>query len=96
MNYKGYSNLVKFGENQGGLINLTFALDGKTKKTSSMFIGLTPELEIALYTLAVIYKPNDIFKINLGGQEILIKTHVKLDGMKKYFQAAYPLLPTSN
>ena len=88
--------MVEFGDDQGGLINVTFSLDGKTKQTSSMFFGLTPELEIALYTLAVIYKPDGIFKIKLGGQEVRIKTHVKLDGMKKYFQSAYPLLPASN
>ena len=94
MNYKGYRKAVKFGEDQAGLVDVTFALDGKTKNTSSMFIGLSPELEIALYTLAVIYNPNGVFKMKLGGQEVHIRTHVELNGMKTCLQAAYPQLPT--
>ena len=54
-----------------------------------MFIGLSPELELALYTLAVIYKPNDICKMTLGGQDVQIKTYVKLEDMN--LESAYPL-----
>ena len=41
-----------------------------------MFVGFSPELELAIYTLAVLVKPDEALDINLGGKILQIKTHI--------------------
>ncbi len=42
-------------------------------KVSSIFIGLSPELELALYTICVLLKPDDACAISLGGKKVDIR-----------------------
>jgi hypothetical protein len=42
-------------------------------QVSSIFIGLSPELEMALYTVCVLLKPNDACTVSLGGKKIDIR-----------------------
>ena len=57
---------------------------------SSIFIGISPELEFALYTLCVLMKPDEQCTVSLAGKTIDIQTHVfKMRG-KKYLGSAYP------
>ncbi len=59
-------------------------------QVSSIFLGLSPELELALYTLCALLKPDDSCTVSLGGKKVDIQTHVfKIRG-KKYLGSAYP------
>ena len=56
---------------------------------STMFVGFSPELELAIYTLAVLVKPDEALDINLGGKIFQIKTHMLQNDSKKYLAGAY-------
>ena len=60
MNYFGFSKEVKFGKNCGGILKTSLEWNDVTKKVSTFFMGLSPELEIALYTLAALLAPNTV------------------------------------
>ena len=79
VDYYGFTKELKFrdkyGENLGGAIKIQFKLGNRIKPTSSMFIGLSPELEIALYTLAIMFESSRNFKVSLGGK--IIKLHAQ-------------------
>ena len=59
-------------------------------QVSSVFIGLSPELEMALYTICVLLKPDSACTISLGGKKVDIVTHIFTQGGKKYLGTAYP------
>ena len=67
-----------------------FEWEGSIKPVSSIFIGLSPELEMALYTLGVLLKPDDSCTVSLGGKTIDIRTHVFKNHGKKYLGTAFP------
>ena len=54
-----------------------------------MFVGFSPELELAIYTLAVLVKPDEALDINLGGKIFQIKTYMLQNDSKKYLAGAY-------
>ena len=56
---------------------------------STMFVGFSPELELAIYTLAVLVKPDEALDINLGGKIFQIKTYMLQNDSKKYLAGAY-------
>ena len=101
MNYFGFSKEVKFGKNCGGILKTSLEWNDVTKKVSTFFMGLSPELEIALYTLAALLAPNSKFKVKLGGKKFSIRTYfIKLNFIEFNKQngqchmgAAYPELP---
>ena len=66
VNYYGFSKGFGFGHGRGGIIKTIFEWEGSLKPVSSIFIGLSPELELALYTLAVLLKPDEACTISLG------------------------------
>ena len=53
INYLGHWEQASFGENleNGGGISFTFTWNGVSKPYGSMFLGTSPELELALYSV---------------------------------------------
>ena len=101
MNYFGFSKELKFGNNCGGILKTSLEWNDVTKKVSTFFMGLSPELEIALYTLAALLAPNSKFKVKLGGKKFNIRTYfIELNFIEFnkqngqcHLAAAYPELP---
>ena len=93
MNYFGFSKEVKFGKNCGGILKTSLEWNDVTKKVSTFFMGLSPELEIALYTLAALLSPNSYFKVKLGGKKFNIRTYFNEQNGQCHLAAAYPELP---
>ena len=64
------------------------------KRMSSIFIGISPELEIALYTLAALlkpgFKPHVTFPVSLGEKSLNLVTHVTKRNGQKHLLSAYP------
>ena len=90
VNYYGFSKGFGFGHGKGGILKTIFEWEGALKPVSSIFIGLSPELELALYTLAVLLKPDETCTVSLGGKTIDIRTHVFTNRGKKYLGTAFP------
>lgn len=90
VNYYGFSKAFGFGKGKGGIMKTIFEWEGHVKPVSSIFIGLSPELELALYTICVLLKPDDACTILLGGKRVDIRTHVFTQGGKKFLGTAFP------
>lgn len=95
LNYYGFNKAFGFGKNSsgqrnGGILKTVFEWENSIKPVSSIFIGLSPELELALYTLCVLMKPNDALTVSLGGKKIDIQTNTFRYREKKYLGTAFP------
>jgi len=87
-NYYGYIKKKDLGP-KIKLVSLKFKWHGKLKNFGSVFIGISPELEMALYTVCFLARPNQLCPVELGGQRFNVKTHV----FNGKLGSAYPLLP---
>ena len=92
VDYYGFSKGFGFGHNKGGIIKSVFEWEGYIKPASSIFIGLSPDLELALYTLCVLLKTDDNCTIGLGGKTVDIQTHVFKQKGKKHLGSAFPCI----
>jgi len=90
VNYYGFSKKLSFGQGKGGIMKTVFEWEGAIKPVSSIFMALSPELELALYTLCVLLKPDDNCTVSLGGKTIDIQTYTFKHGGKKYLSSAFP------
>lgn len=62
---------------------------GKTKLTS-MFIGTSPEFEIALYTLCFFARPNKSCKVLLSNEKLTIQTWVQNSNNEELIGSSFP------
>ncbi|KAG6458709.1 hypothetical protein O3G_MSEX010998 [Manduca sexta] len=89
INYLGYLKYVQLGE-KGVVMKLHFNQQGSNKPVDSMFIGTSPELEIALYTLCFVTRADNDCKLKLGGKDVEIVTHTFRYRSKNLIGSAYP------
>lgn len=82
LDYKGYldnKGTQHNGANNCQLLGLQFAWNDKLKPASTMFVGTTPEFEMALYTMAwadQAHEPGDQeILVNVGGYNANLKCH---------------------
>lgn len=72
VNYLGWLKKLEFPSKVGsGVIKLKYSWGSSLKHSGSLFIGTSPELEMALYTVCFLARPND-------------KCHISIDGKKLY------------
>lgn len=55
-----------------------------------MFVGTSPELEVALYTVCFEVRPDKDCPISLGGNKLLIRTHTFRYRGKNLIGSAFP------
>ncbi|KAK2167086.1 hypothetical protein LSH36_32g14053 [Paralvinella palmiformis] len=67
INYHGY-----LSKNQIGLLQLRFTWDGIMKPLSTMFIGTSPDFELALYSLCYFVRGTAPCLFSLQGQDIIV------------------------
>ncbi|KAI8438614.1 hypothetical protein MSG28_011052 [Choristoneura fumiferana] len=68
VNYLGYLKYVQLND-KGVVMKLHFNQNGVDKPVNSMFIGTSPELEIALYTLCFITRADNDCDLKLGNKD---------------------------
>jgi len=92
LNYLGYWEQASFGQNldQGGGLSFTFTWDGTSKPYGSMFLGTSPELEIALYTVCFITRPDSKCHVQMAGTDVYIQTWTFSQGGVTMVGSAYP------
>ena len=99
VNYFGFDKALDFGNNlhgdeRGGIITSSFSWEENNsrylKPYSGLFIGVSPEMEVAIYTLAFFLNPGGALKISLGGSKVEIQTHTVLAQDKTYISSAFP------
>ncbi|XP_072942616.1 uncharacterized protein [Epargyreus clarus] len=88
-NYLGYLKYVEMND-KGVVMKLHFSQQGVDKPVDSMFIGTSPELEMAVYTLCFVTRAGEECKLKLGNKDVDIVTHNFRYRSKNYIGSAYP------
>jgi len=84
VDYKGFMA----SDRNPHLMAIQFSWKGEVKPKGSMFIGTSPEFEMALYT-TLFMMGHPAYKINLGGEDVIIKCHQS----KGKIGTCFPQLP---
>lgn len=70
----------------------TYFTYGNKRKMSTIFIGTTPELEVALYTLCFFARPNKRCNVSFTKLKFSIQTYVLHSNNKKFVASAFPVI----
>ncbi|XP_045445744.1 endoribonuclease CG2145-like [Melitaea cinxia] len=89
INYLGYLKYVTFN-NKGAILKMHMNQQGVDKPINSMFIGTSPELEIALYTLCYVTRVDNDCNLKLDSKDIKIITYNYRYRSKNYIGSAFP------
>ena len=57
------------------LVKLNYETEGFTMQNATIFVGTSPELELALYTVCFHARPDNWCPVSLGGAKFFILTH---------------------
>ncbi|CAH0592606.1 unnamed protein product [Chrysodeixis includens] len=74
INYLGYLKYVLLNE-KGAILKFHFNQQGVDKPVNSIFIGTSPELEMALYTLCFVTRADKECKLKLANKDVNIVTY---------------------
>lgn len=75
---------------KGAIVKYRFSLNQINKPVNAMFVGTSPELEVALYTVCFEVRPDKECPISLGGNKLLIRTHTFRYRGKNLIGSAFP------
>ncbi|GAB1867773.1 Endoribonuclease [Camponotus japonicus] len=89
VDYLGYIKKIDLG-NKGSIIKMHVKFNGYDKPVTTMFIGISPELEMSLYTICFYVRPDGNCPISLGGTKFNIITHKFRYRGKDLIGTAYP------
>ncbi|XP_015114098.1 poly(U)-specific endoribonuclease homolog [Diachasma alloeum] len=73
-NYLGYLRKIDLGD-KAAVLAFHFTFNSHDKPITSMFVGTSPELEMALYTVCFYVRRGKKCKLSLGGSKFRIITH---------------------
>ncbi|XP_068626494.1 endoribonuclease CG2145-like [Battus philenor] len=89
INYLGYLKYLQLND-KGVVLKLHFNQQGINKPVNTMFIGTSPEFEIALYTVCFVTRQGDDCQLKLGNKDVNIITHNFRYRSKNFIGSAYP------
>lgn len=72
-----------------------FNYQGVDKPVNGFFIGTSPELDIALYTLCFVTRADNDCLLKLANNDIIIKTQTFRYRSKNLIGTAYPQIPSN-
>lgn len=75
---------------KGGIAKVRFSFNNINKPVNTMFIGTSPELEMALYTVCFMLRVDKDCPISLGGKTANIRTYPFRYRGKMLIGSAYP------
>ncbi|RLU15786.1 hypothetical protein DMN91_011542 [Ooceraea biroi] len=87
--YLGYIRKVDLG-NKGSIVKMHAKFNGHDKPVTTMFIGTSPELEMALYTVCFYTRPDGNCPVSLGNTKFNIVTRKFRYRGKDLVGTAYP------
>ena len=82
--------MYDFHLQKGQIAKVRFSLNGLDKPTNSLFIGTSPELELALYTVCFELRADKDCRLAYGGKDFNIVTHSYRYRGKNLIGSAYP------
>ncbi|XP_054014446.1 endoribonuclease CG2145-like isoform X2 [Hylaeus anthracinus] len=72
--YNGYLKKVDLGD-KASIVKIRTKYNGFDKPVTTIFVGTSPELEMALYTVCFYARPDENCPVSLGGTRFNIVTH---------------------
>ena len=69
-----------------------FLWDGLEKKRGSMFVGTSPEFDLALYTLCMIARPGQTCNTSIQGTTVSIQTYDVSHASGLQVASAFPMV----
>ncbi|XP_065562817.1 uridylate-specific endoribonuclease-like isoform X1 [Artemia franciscana] len=88
MNYLGYIKTADLNGNT--LIEMPMQWQGYNKAISSILVGTSPELELSLYTVCFVTRPNSKCPVAANGQFFSVQTYDLKQNGGTYVGTAYP------
>lgn len=76
-------------------MNAHFIHQGADKPVNGFFIGTSPELEIALYTVCFITRADNDCLLKLANNDVVIVTYTFRYRSKNLIGTAYPQIPSN-
>lgn len=67
-----------------------FTLNGTDKPVNSIFVGTSPELEMALYTTCYVFRANGICPLQLAGHRFIVRAFSLKYRGKQLLGSAFP------
>lgn len=89
INYLGYMKYEELGD-KGAIIKLHFNQQGVDKPVNTIFIGTSPELEMALYTLCFVTRADNDCKLKLANKDVSITAYTFRYRSKNLIGSAFP------
>lgn len=89
LNYLGYMKYVELND-KGAVLKYHFNEQGVDKPVNTMFIGTSPELEMALYTLCYVTRVGDDCKLKLATKDVNVVTYNYRYRSKNLIGSAFP------
>ncbi|XP_055676866.1 endoribonuclease CG2145-like [Lutzomyia longipalpis] len=89
LDFKGYIRKQDLGTS-GSIAKIRFSYDNINKPVNSLFVGTSPELEMALYTVCFAIFPDTDCLLSAHGQRFKIKTYTFRYRGKNVIGSAYP------
>lgn len=90
VDYNGWIKKLDLGQSRGSIAKIRFTYNQMNKPVNGVFIGTTPELEIALYTLCFATFPDKDCILTSNGHDFKIKTYTFRYRGKTVIGSAYP------
>ncbi|KAI8125385.1 putative poly(U)-specific endoribonuclease [Lucilia cuprina] len=89
LDYKGYLNQLDLGT-KGKVMKVRFTHNGLNKPVNTLFIGTSPELELALYTVCFKLRADRTCPVSLGNNKFGVVTYSWRYRGKSLIGSAYP------
>lgn len=88
-NYLGYMKKLDLGD-KGAVLKYHFTFHGIDKPVGSMFIGTSPELELALYSTCFVLRADKICPLKMNNNKFIIRTYTFRYRGKNMLGSAFP------
>ena len=89
LDYKGYLKQLDVGT-KAKVVKMRFTHNGLNKPVNSLFIGTSPEMELALYTVCFKLRPDSSCPVSLGNSQFGIVTYSWRYRGKSLIGSAFP------
>lgn len=86
------NNLQNANSFQGEIINDHFEWLGEPKNTGSMMVGTSPELDMAMFTVCFLARPDSKCPTQMNGQQFQVQTHPSDYDGHVLVGSAYPVI----
>ncbi|XP_023016657.1 endoribonuclease Arlr isoform X1 [Leptinotarsa decemlineata] len=88
-NYLGYMKKLDLG-NKGAIVKYHFNFHNIDKPVGSMFVGTSPELEMAIYSTCFVLRADRICPLKMNGNRFVVRTYTYRYRGKNMIGSAFP------